>query len=536
MKWEWTIGRIGQTQIRLHASLLLLLLYVIWQAGLHSLRDLFWALALVTGIFICVALYEIGHILAAQLFGVEVTSITLWLMGGIALMKNTPNKPWQDLIIALCGPLVNLLLAIGFGMIILSRGLYVQQPHFWRGEDTWNYQLQFFLSWLTIANLSLFVFNLLPVFPLDGGRVTQNILHILFGKQRANKILFWISMPLAFILLAVAIGSGEWALGLISLLLIFGSSTLNFSLRRQINLALAYLVNRGAYYQLRGDYDRAIQQYTHLLQKKPNLADLYLARGLLYLYLEDMQSSRADLERALQLNADNPMCWLMRGELYEVNGDYDRALDYYERAIRLKPDWGLPYADRGGIHRRNGNLQQAMSDLNKAVELAPDFAILYLLRAMLRFELGDRQGAQADENRALELSQDIIIFPEIFLRNFVGQLDWALSYYTRLIEKMPLSPLPYQGRADVLRVNQQYERAIIDYTKAIGLSPTSPLSFLGRGLAHHALGQLEQALADFKVAYQHATQSHLQRRLTTLIQNGENQKSQSLSEGGNTLT
>lgn len=535
MKWEWTIGRIGQTQIRLHASLLLLLLYIVWQVGLHSLSDLFWSLALVIGVFVSVALHEIGHTFAARLFGIEVTSITLWLMGGIALMKNTPNKPWQSLIIALCGPLVNLLLALGFGLNILRGGLYVQQSDFWFTKDTWYYQLQFFLNGLTIANLSLFLFNLIPVFPLDGGRVAQNILHMAFGEQRANKILFWISLPLAITFLIIAVLSKDWLLGLASLILILSSSTLNLSLRHWVNLGLAYLLNRGAYYQLRGDYDRAIQYYTYLLQKKPNLANLHLARGLLYLYLEDLQSSRADLERALQLDADNAMCWLMRGELYEISEEYDRALDYYERAIRLKPEWGLPYADRAGIHRRYGNLQQALGDLNKAIELAPDFAILYLLRAMLKFELGDRGEAHMDEIRALQLSQDIITFPEIFLRNFIGQLDWALSYYNRLIEKMPLSPLPYQGRADALRVNEQYELAIADYTKAIELSPTSPLSLLGRGLAYQALGQLEQASADFKAAYQHATQPHLQRRLTALIQNVENLKSQSLLEGENTL-
>ncbi len=536
MKWEWTIGRIGETQIRLHVSLLLLLLYIVWQVGLKSLSDLFWSLALVIGVFVSVALHEIGHTLAARLFGAEVTSITLWMMGGIALMKNTPNKPWQNLIIALCGPLVNLFLALGFGLNILRGGLYVQQLDFWLTKDSWYYQLQFFLNGLTIANLSLFLFNLIPVFPLDGGRVAQNILHMVFGEQRSNKILFWISLPLAMLLLIIAIWSRDWLFGLVSLMLILGSSTLNISLRRWGNLGLTYLFNRGAYYQLRGDYDRAIQYYTYLLQKKPNIANLYLARGLLYLYLEDLQSSRADLERALQLDADNPMCWLIRGELYEISEEYDRALDYYERAIRLKPEWGLPYADRAGIHRRHGNLQQAMSDLNKAIELAPDFAVLYLLRAMLKFELGNREEAHVDEDRALQLSQDIITFPEIFLRNFVGQLDWALSYYARLSEKMPSSSLPYQGRADVLRINKQYELAIADYTKAIELSPTSPLSFLGRGLAHQALGQLEQALADFKAAYQLATQSHLQRRLTDLIQIMENQKSQSLLEGGNTLT
>ncbi len=108
MKWDWTIGRIGQTYIRLHVSLVLLLLYVLWQVGLSSLSDLFWSLGLVITIFFCVALHEIGHTLAARLFGIEVSSITLWLMGGIAVMKNSSPKAWQNLIIALCGPLVNL--------------------------------------------------------------------------------------------------------------------------------------------------------------------------------------------------------------------------------------------------------------------------------------------------------------------------------------------------------------------------------------------------------------------------------------------
>lgn len=532
MKSEWTIGRIGQTQIRLHISLLLLLLYVLWQVGLSSLSDLFWSLGLVITVFICVALHEIGHTLAARLFGIEVSSITLWLLGGIAIMKNTSSKAWQNLIIALCGPLVNLLLALAFGSIVSEKDLYIQP--FLPMEKTWQNQLNIFLSTLMIANLSLFAFNLIPIFPMDGGRAAQSLLHLLFGEQRANKILLWISLPLAIVLLIIAIWNREWILGLVSLLLILGSSTLNISLRKQINLGLAYLFNRGAYFQLRGDYERAIQHYTKQMQSNPNQASLYLARGLLYLYTEDLQSSRADLERALQLDSENPMAWLMRGELYEISEEYDRAMNYYQRAIRLKPDWGLPYADRAGIYHRKGDLQQAMNDLNKAIQLAPDFSILYLLRAMLKFELGDREGARVDEDRALGSPQEMITFPEIFLRNFVGKLDWALSYYDHLIEKMPSSPLPYHGRADALRVNNHHERAIEDYTKAIALSSdSSSLSFIGRGLSYQALGQPEKALADFKKAHQLSKYPHLQRKATALIQNITSQRNNIASEGGN---
>ena len=116
MKWSLMVGRFWGTEIHLHASLLLLIPYTLLVFKPEDLIGAARVLLLITAIFVCVALHEMGHTLAARLVGIEVTSIILWPLGGVANLNRRPEKVLPGLAISAAGPLTNLLI---FGVLAL---------------------------------------------------------------------------------------------------------------------------------------------------------------------------------------------------------------------------------------------------------------------------------------------------------------------------------------------------------------------------------------------------------------------------------
>lgn len=184
MKWSWKMGRVGGAQLRVHVTFVLLL---IWMATLYlretgtaagAARGVLFTLAL----FACVVLHEIGHVLAARRFGVPTRDITLLPIGGVARMEHIPERSSQELSIALAGPAVTLAIAIVLyaTLRLLSIPASVTSTGF---EATGSG----FLAELLWVNVSLLVFNLLPAFPMDGGRVLRALLATRMGYVRATE-------------------------------------------------------------------------------------------------------------------------------------------------------------------------------------------------------------------------------------------------------------------------------------------------------------------------------------------------------------
>jgi Zn-dependent protease/CBS domain-containing protein len=175
--FAWIIGaQIGQT---------VELLNNIWGAGLPigPLEDgaIRWALGLsaAVGLFVGVVLHELGHSLVAIKYGYPISSITLWLFGGIAQLDEMPEDWKHELFIALAGPLVSVALAV------LSFGAFLVVP---AGEGVALASVKFVLGYLALMNLALAIFNMLPGFPMDGGRVLRALLARRRGYARATKI------------------------------------------------------------------------------------------------------------------------------------------------------------------------------------------------------------------------------------------------------------------------------------------------------------------------------------------------------------
>lgn len=175
MTWSARLGRIAGIDVRLHASFALICLWIGWLSWREtgSLWGVLNGVALVLLLFLCVLLHEFGHALTAQRFGIRTRHITLWPIGGVALLEAIPDRPGQEVLIALAGPAVNLVIA---AVLRLAEPL--------AGDGTVGGILQVLVS----ANLVLAAFNLLPAFPMDGGRVLRAALALRLGRVRATRI------------------------------------------------------------------------------------------------------------------------------------------------------------------------------------------------------------------------------------------------------------------------------------------------------------------------------------------------------------
>ncbi len=174
MKWSWKLGRFAGIDAYVHASFLLLVAWAAWAAYQGAGTGLAAVLGIVflIGVFGSVLLHEFGHALTARRFGIRTRRIVLWPMGGIAQLEGEPRTPRQELLIALAGPAVNFAIAAALFVVSTLFGL----------------QSFTLLSSLMVANLVLGAFNLLPAFPMDGGRVLRAFLATRIGGARATEL------------------------------------------------------------------------------------------------------------------------------------------------------------------------------------------------------------------------------------------------------------------------------------------------------------------------------------------------------------
>ena len=164
-QWSWKIGRFFGIDTEVHASFLLLLAWVIFGAFSDggTLMTATYAVVFLFGVFASVVLHELGHALTARAYGVQTRRILLLPIGGMAQLQGLPKQPRAELAIALAGPAVSLLLA---AVLALWSTLLA-------GVTGGATLVDAFLSSLMVANLMIAVFNLVPAFPMDGGRALR---------------------------------------------------------------------------------------------------------------------------------------------------------------------------------------------------------------------------------------------------------------------------------------------------------------------------------------------------------------------------
>lgn len=207
MKWSLKIARIAGINVYLHWTFIVLLLGV-FVASLRNIgggeRSLngFWFIIL---LFLFVLLHEFGHALMGKRFGVKTNHITLLPIGGVAAMEHIPEKPWQEMLIAFAGPAVNLVLALLFLILLAVSGDMPAFAEWWSPVRSDNMIYSLFTT-----NLMLFSFNLIPAFPMDGGRVLRALLAMKYGRYKATNIAVRIGQLLAIGLVLFGLSGNIW--------------------------------------------------------------------------------------------------------------------------------------------------------------------------------------------------------------------------------------------------------------------------------------------------------------------------------------
>lgn len=201
MGWALRIGRIAGIDVYVHATFALLLLWIgfVYYTPRHSLTDALAGLVFILCLFGVVVLHELGHALAARRYGIKTRDITLLPIGGVARLERMPDKPVQELVVALAGPAVNVVLA-GLLFVVLVVGRVPLAP----AEELATFGGNL-VSQLFAANLFLAVFNMLPAFPMDGGRVLRAVLALGMDYVRATRIAAGIGQVMAALFAVVGL-------------------------------------------------------------------------------------------------------------------------------------------------------------------------------------------------------------------------------------------------------------------------------------------------------------------------------------------
>jgi Zn-dependent protease/predicted transcriptional regulator len=207
MKWSWKLGRFAGIDVFMHFTFLLLIGWVALSHWIESesLASVVAGVGFILALFGCVVLHEYGHALTARKYGIKTRDITLLPIGGVARLERMPDKPIQELWVALAGPAVNVVIAIVLysGLLFTSSLVPLADLEVGRGA---------FIERLLVVNLFLVGFNMIPAFPMDGGRVVRALLAMRMEYTRATQIAASLGQTVAIIFGFVGLFSNPFLL------------------------------------------------------------------------------------------------------------------------------------------------------------------------------------------------------------------------------------------------------------------------------------------------------------------------------------
>src|SRR5512138_3596022 len=195
MKWQWKLGRFAGIDVFVHATFLLLIGWVGYSHWLehHNWGEVLNGVFFILALFLCVVLHEYGHALTARKYGIKTRDITLYPIGGVARLERLPDKPIEELWVALMGPAVNVVIAALLFVYLSVTNGFVPLSNL-------SIASRSFAERLMMVNVSLVLFNLIPAFPMDGGRVLRALLAMRMDYVRATQIAANIGQGMAFLL------------------------------------------------------------------------------------------------------------------------------------------------------------------------------------------------------------------------------------------------------------------------------------------------------------------------------------------------
>lgn len=206
MKGSLNLGTVAGIRVRVHWTFLLLILWIVFlelSRG-NNLEAILWSVLFIFVLFGCVVLHELGHALTAGKFNIGTRQITLLPIGGVASLESMPEDPREEFLVAIAGPAVNVVIALLLYLIVPFDNFLNQDPEMLE-QTLSSINASNFLFYLFSANVMLVLFNLIPAFPMDGGRIFRALLSMKYGRVTATQMAARLGQGVAFFFFLVGL-------------------------------------------------------------------------------------------------------------------------------------------------------------------------------------------------------------------------------------------------------------------------------------------------------------------------------------------
>jgi tetratricopeptide (TPR) repeat protein len=465
------IGRFRGIDIRVHWSLPLAFIYFLgvgrWP---QSLESWIFITFLITCLFGFILLHELGHVFTARRYGIISQQIVLWPLGGFAQFDRLPAAWTQRILLFAAGPLANVGLAgLAFTLRIALMTLFGSEWENMLYDHALIDYLDRTLDFAIDINLSLAVGNLIPIYPLDGGRIAREVLQRAAGSGWSDRIMVMVSVPAAIGMFAYGIWFNRGPLwSLTSVLLALAAGFLHPGIRRWIIMVVSAVTERGLFHFMRGDFSRSVAAYDRLIARNPG-------------------HQRAHHNRAVAL---------------QRLGQYEQALAGYTRAIELNPNSATSYVELASLYGTLKRYDDALAACAQALDRAPQDTGALTMRASISLRAGDFERALRDCDAVIQFDS---VNPEAhILRSAIwlllDELGRARSDVELLIYHHPHDPRGYSSRGYILIYDGDDVGARADFERALRIDPHMAIAYVNRGLIDARCGKRESALADFATA------------------------------------
>lgn len=259
--------------------------------------------------------------------------------------------------------------------------------------------------------------------------------------------------------------------------------------------------NRGVSYYQKGELDKAIVDFSTIIEMNPTFDSGYYNRALAYKQASNYDKALADFSKAISLDPDARV-YDARGGVYRDKGDLDFAIADYNQALEIDHNFVEAYVNRAGVYLDKGEIDRSIIDLSAAISIRPGFAPAYHNRGVAYDRKGEAEKAIADYTQAIRLNPDLVqaYHSQGLAYAEIGDTDEAMASFTQAIVHDPEYADAYTSRANIYKANGEYDKAIVDYNRAIHLNPNDFAAYVNRGIVHSNQENYDQALADFNQA------------------------------------
>jgi len=317
MKGSWYLGSVSNIKLFIHWTFLILLGWIVisYYQLHHSVNEALIGGGFIILLFICVILHELGHALTAKHFHIKTRSITLLPIGGLASMEKMPEKPIQEMWVAIAGPLVNFIIALGFYFYLHFRQ---ELPSLSDLQNLQTLSGDTLILNLFFANIVLGIFNLIPAFPMDGGRVLRAILAMSSDKVKATTIAASIGKILAVIFIFFGIFYDFWMV-FIGVFIYLGAGAENVQ-QRTVSLLTGLKVRDALITNFRSMYptDTLAHAAQQLLQSQDNE---FIVKDINNQRVQGILTRENIIQGLSETGPDTQIASVMTRDLYELTED-----------------------------------------------------------------------------------------------------------------------------------------------------------------------------------------------------------------------